>query len=1575
MALALVTVATVGTLVTQKMAESATSYSISVGDFPQYTTLVGTKLYAMNRFGNTVSVIDTNTYAVIATVPVGTSPIESTLVGTNLYVANFGAGTVSVIDTTTDTVTATVTVGSQPLTSTLVGTDLYVDNYNANTVSVIDTLTNTVTATITTGGGTKRSVLVGSRLYVTNYGPNTLSIIDTNTKTVIQTVTVCTDPVHIVALGSNIYISCNNATVSVFDTNTNTVTATIPVTYLAGEMAFVGTDLYVTHGNHTFVTVIDTLTNTVTNVITVGGGPVGLYLVGTSLYITNRLTDNVSVIDTVTKTVIATVVVGDLPFDLALVGSYLYISNPSSDNIYIIDTNTNTLVEIGKPLLLSASAAANIVTVTYDENLDAGSVPATSEFALTVDGTPVAITGVVIVGSTVELTLASIPAVGSTVLLDYTAPIAGRVQKPNGNAADSYTDEPVTVMPCNMVSLGSFPWHAAVSGQEVYIASGSNGVSVLDTLTRTISATIPIPPDAVRVIAANNAVYAFDASGYSMHVIDTNSKLVIDTLPLLGGSVSHLRLVGTNLYVYLISWSAPFNRVVIFDTLTNTEITTVSLGSGVVGDFLVGTDLYAVNDTNVSVIDTLTNTITDTIVVGSASRYGALVGTQAYVLSAGSANISVIDTATKTVVDTIPFASNVDDRLFATGTMLYIVSQANDNVTVIDTLTDTVVATIAVGDFPGSALLYQDRLFVMNETSQDISVIDTDTQTLVATIPVYGRPRNAVIAGGFLYTMNLIDSTVSIVDAAATTFVPISCIPPVTHTLLYTAGLNGMISGTAAQTIADGANGTPVTAVPNPGYRFTQWSDASTANPRTDTNVTANLSVTASFVTLANPGSGGSTGCVGQECGDTLGPVISDILVSDITTSSARITWTTSEPSITSLYFGLNDGYGSGHRGNSTLVTSHSVTLSNLAEGATYHFQLEASDSRGNRTASGDNTFDTSTLAQLLESLMISDVEATLITDSTAVITWLTNVPLNSRVDYGLTSAYGNTATNDLNTMSHSVSLSGLLSNTPYHYRVTSGYGTSTVSSEDLVLNTLVAVVPPVNPLNVVAVGQTNQNRLTWQNPDEEDFSRVRVVSRPDRYPTNPADGVIVYEGNAETALHTGLDANQTQFYAVFAYDVLGSRSSGAIAIATTQANAPEPEPEPITPPVVTPSTTPAAPVVPVPTRPTPPNPPQPPVASPSTSTSVEVPPIVVPEPAPDIIPLQPNEEPSEVFVNAALTPMISEPTLIQQFIDAVQSVPVTPEAATAAAAIATAATLASLASVASAFNYLGYLFSQPLMLIGARTRKKWGVVYNSITKQGTKLAVVRLINAETGLVLQTRITDDNGRYFFHVKPGKYRLEATKSEHVFPSAIASGLAEDDEYLDIYHGTPITVENETDLMMNIPIDPNHQDQQDQTVLFKRLKTKVQYGISALSFGITAVALILQPGPVLLGLLLLQVMTYLLFRKLVAVHKPKNWGVVTEVGSSKTLKNAVVRIFDKQYNKLLETQVTDSKGRYGFLANKNRYFVTADKQGYQRYISEEIDLTRAEAQTIERPIGLRKADVVTVVPPSEPMVAAQ
>lgn len=1581
MAAALVVLAVAGILATRKSAESAISYSIGAGNFPQYMARSGQNIYVLNRFNSNVTVIDTNTHQVVQTISVGSNPVgDPIVVGTDLYVTNSGNGRVSVINTLTNTVSNTIIIGPSPSASPwggyLVGTDIYITNVGSSTISVIDTVTKTVTNSIVTGlSNSDRSYgLVGTKLYVTNYNAGSVSVIDTVTKTVITTIPIGPSPVSLVAVGTKVYVAKQNSgNIAVIDSVTDTVATTIVTPQGSIEIFLVGTDLYTLHYGSPSIPIIDTLTDTLTSTIVTNVGGYSPNLIGTTLYLPNYIGDSVDVIDTVTQTLTTSIAVGDQPFFAEFGGDFLYVANTNSDDVSVIDTNTNTLVEVGKPLRQSASISGTELTITYDEPLDPASVPDVSRFTVRytgIIGAIIPVNNVSVIGSTVVLQMASAADTLDDVRVSYSAPGVNPIQDVSQNTAISFTHYVTNVISCAAIEVQSNPFFSLATGGNLYVLNDdSNSVSVIDIGTSTVTDTITVGSQPRYAVLAGTSLYIMHHDSDEVMVIDTLTNTVTDTIIIDYGS-SFGTLIGSDLYVI----TGDSSSVSVIDTLTNTVTDTIAVGDGSEFAVLNGTDLYVINadSSDVSVIDTLTNTVVDTVSIGDSSFRAALVGTQLYVTNQDTNDVSVIDTLTNTVTDTILTDDGPRD-IHAVGTDLFVVNEYLDSVSVIDTLTNTVTDTIVVGDSPRTSALVGTDLYVYINNDAEMAIVDTVTKTVTKTFAIGSTPTSLTLVGSTLYTtqdpgvVRLIDTVSQDLNYCG-----------VLYALSYTAGPFGSITGTAVQNVAENADGTAVTAVPSPGYRFTQWSDASTANPRTDTNVTANLAVTAGFVTLANPGSGGSTGCVGQACGDASAPEISAILVSDITTSSAVITWTTSEPATTAFYYGLNDGYGSGYRGSGNRVTSHSVTLTNLAEGAEYHFQLQAADERGNTAVTGDNVFSTLTTTQLLESLEISNINATFITETTAVINWQTNAPLNSRVDYGISDTYGNVATNDASTMSHTVNLSGLSPNSTYHYRVTSGFGTSTVGSGDFVFSTLVSVTPPTNPVDFAATGEEGRVRLTWTNPDEDDFSRVRVVSRPDRYPTNMSDGALVYEGDAESAYHSSLPPTQTQFYAIFAIDDIGGRSSGSISLATTLSAEPmeEPEtpPEPVVPPVTPPTNPPTTPNPPTsPTTPTAPTNPTNPPTNPTTpsvtglpvvpSTTPEL--VVPPVTAPDVVLLKPNEptNPAQDLPIAQLAGIAPTTTVLQQISQWVEASPVSPEMA---AAIATAATLASIASVANAFSYLGYLFSQPLMLIGARMRKKWGVVYNSITKQGTNLAVVRLIDAETGRVLQTKITDNLGRYFFHVKPGKYRLEASKADHVFPSAIASGLAEDDEYLDIYHGTPVTVESEMDLTMNIPLDPNHREEQDHVVLFKRFKTKMQYGISALSFGITAIALALQPSPALLGLLLLQVVTYLAFRKLVAVHKQKKWGVVTEEGSSKPLKNAIVRIFDKQYNKLLETQVTDSKGRYGFLANKNRYFVTADKQGYQRYISEEIDLTRAEAQTIERPIGLKKVEVVGDLP---------
>ena len=69
---------------------------------------------------------------------------------------------------------------------------------------------------------------------------------------------------------------------------------------------------------------------------------------------------------------------------------------------------------------------------------------------------------------------------------------------------------------------------------------------------------------------------------------------------------------------------------------------------------------------------------------------------------------------------------------------------------------------------------------------------------------------------------------------------------------------------------------------------------------------------------------------------------------------------------------------------------------------------------------------------------IINNVSTSSETETSVDVTWTTNEPANSYVEYGKDTSYGSTASSDELTADHSLTLTGLESNTAYHFRVTS---------------------------------------------------------------------------------------------------------------------------------------------------------------------------------------------------------------------------------------------------------------------------------------------------------------------------------------------------------------------------------------------------------------------------------------------------------------------------------------------------------------------------------------------------------
>lgn len=176
------------------------------------------------------------------------------------------------------------------------------------------------------------------------------------------------------------------------------------------------------------------------------------------------------------------------------------------------------------------------------------------------------------------------------------------------------------------------------------------------------------------------------------------------------------------------------------------------------------------------------------------------------------------------------------------------------------TVTDTGLRTLYVNVTPPS---YQ----LTYTAAANGSVSGSTTQMIVA--GGSGSPVSAVANAHYTFfrwsdgltTNPRTDTGISATTTITANFMPAS------YQVTYTAGAGGSISGSSTQLVTYNTNASSVTAVPNSGYVFSQWSDGVTTTVRTDLNVSGAINVTANFTaessgeteTQASHGGGAST--------------------------------------------------------------------------------------------------------------------------------------------------------------------------------------------------------------------------------------------------------------------------------------------------------------------------------------------------------------------------------------------------------------------------------------------------------------------------------------------------------------------------------------------------------------------------------------------------------------------------------------------------------------------------------------------------------------------------------------------
>jgi len=121
------------------------------------------------------------------------------------------------------------------------------------------------------------------------------------------------------------------------------------------------------------------------------------------------------------------------------------------------------------------------------------------------------------------------------------------------------------------------------------------------------------------------------------------------------------------------------------------------------------------------------------------------------------------------------------------------------------------------------------------------------------------------------------------------------------------------------------------------------------------------------FLVLATVAMTCLNGCVGMVTSGGGNPpggapaiTVGGLLAGQVSSNSAQINWTSNVPGDSQVDYGTTSAYGTSTPLDSTLVTSHSVSLSSLSASTTYHYRAKSKDASRNSAASGDATFTTS---------------------------------------------------------------------------------------------------------------------------------------------------------------------------------------------------------------------------------------------------------------------------------------------------------------------------------------------------------------------------------------------------------------------------------------------------------------------------------------------------------------------------------------------------------------------------------------------------------------------------------------
>ena len=279
------------------------------------------------------------------------------------YVANFKDDTVSVIDTATGKVIATLPVAAGPhgMAVSPDGSTVYVSGDKSSTITVIDTATDRVAQNIEIGKTLNGLAMKpdGRLLLAAVYGDDRVAFVDTATPAVVGTVTV--PKPHAIAIrpdGKFAYVASQEPghfALGVIDLEERKVARMIPLdkTPRDVEFGYDGKHLYLTLAGVNAIEVLDPLSDRVVKEIPTGPSPhIAGYFRGSTVGVgVVQGPGELLIFDPATNTAVRSVAVGKQPHWVATTsdGTRAYVTNEGSDSVSVVDlaTGQTSLIAVG----------------------------------------------------------------------------------------------------------------------------------------------------------------------------------------------------------------------------------------------------------------------------------------------------------------------------------------------------------------------------------------------------------------------------------------------------------------------------------------------------------------------------------------------------------------------------------------------------------------------------------------------------------------------------------------------------------------------------------------------------------------------------------------------------------------------------------------------------------------------------------------------------------------------------------------------------------------------------------------------------------------------------------------------------------------------------------------------------------------------------------------------------------------------------------------------------------------------------------------------------------------------------